>query len=130
MQVTLVSGAIHAAGTGKTDGYHVGRNARYLAAQVDLVRTSGGTSINIYIQTSLDNGETWADVMNFSLATTTARKVSAVVVTTALAAAVTPTDGTLTANTILSGLIGSKIRVKTVVVGTYVGTLNVSVVVR
>jgi len=128
--VTLVSGAIPAQGTYVTEAYHTGRKARYLAIQSNFVRTSGGTSLDVYIQTSLDEGTTWADVMNFSFATTTVRKVSAVVLTTALAANVTPTDGAITANTILSGLLGTKIRVKYVAVGTYVGTLRVDAVLR
>jgi hypothetical protein len=132
-QVTLVSGAIPAAGTYVTPGYYAGRlpaGAKYVAAQANFVRSSGGTTVDVYVQTSLDDEATWCDVANFSFATTSARKVSAVKASTALAANVTPTDGAITANTILSGLIGTKFRVKYVVVGTYVGTLRVDLVLR
>jgi len=132
-QVTLVSGAIPAAGTYVTPGFYTGRfpgAAKYLAAQVNFVRDSGGTTLDVYVQTSVDDEQTWADVMNFSLATTSVRKVSAVKTSTALAANVTPSDGTLTANTILSGLLGTKVRVKYVVAGSYVGTLRVDLVLR
>lgn len=132
-QVTLVRGAIPAAGTYVSPSFYTGRfpgAAKYLVAQADFTRDSGGTSVNVYVQTSVDGEVTWADVMNFSLATTSVRKVSAVKTSTALAANVTPSDGALTANTILSGLLGTKVRVKYVVVGSYVGTLRVDAVLR
>lgn len=132
-QVTLLSGAIPAAGTYTTPGYYVGRlpgGAKYVAAQVNFVRSSGGTTLDVYVQTSLDDEATWCDVANFSLATTSVRKVSAVKTSTALAANVTPTDGSIASNTILSGLVGPKFRLKYVVVGSYVGTVRVDVVLR
>jgi hypothetical protein len=131
--VPFISGAIPAAGTYITPGYYTGRfpgGPTYLAVQSDFVRTSGGTSLNVYVQVALDEGEIWTDIMNFSFTTTTGRRVSAVTLDTVLAPAVTPTDGTLTANTILSGLLGNRLRIKTVIVGTYVGTLAVDAVLR
>ena len=44
-----------------------------------------------------------------------------------MAANVTPTDGALSDNTILDGLIGDRLRVKTVVVGTYSGTSTLAI---
>jgi|WetSurSiteA1Bulk_404760.scaffolds.fasta_scaffold103733_1 hypothetical protein len=130
-QVTLVNKTIPAAGTYVTDAYYVGKEADYLATQVNFVRDAGGTSLKAYIQTSFDD-ENWADIMCFAFTTTTARKVQAVTLATALAANITPTDGTLTDNTILSGLLGLKIRVKYVVVGTYTGvsTIRIDMVLR
>lgn len=132
-QVTLVNVTDPATGTYVTPGYYVGRlpaGAKYVAAQATFVRSAGGTTLDVYIQTSLDDEVTWCDVANFSFATTTVRKVSAVKASTALAANVTPTDGAITPNTILSGLIGTKFRVKYVVVGTYTGSLRVDLVLR
>lgn len=105
---------------------------KYLIAQAKFVYGSGGTTVNAYVQTSLDGGVTWIDIMNFSFTTATATKVSAVVMTTALAAVVTPGDGALTANTILSGLLGDRFRVKYVTTGTYAGgtTLQMDVVAK
>jgi hypothetical protein len=132
-QVTLVNVTIPAAGTYTTPGYYVGRlpaGAKYVAAQANFVRSAGGTTADVFIQTSLDDEATWCDVANFSFTTSTIRKVSAVKTSTALAANTTPTDGAITANTILSGLIGTKFRVKYVVVGSYTGTLRVDLVLR
>ena len=94
-----------------------------LTVQAAFTTISGGTSADVYIQTSLDLGATWIDIMNFHFLTTTATKVSAVINTTALAAGVTPGSGALSANTILSGLLGDRVRALVTTVGTYVGTM-------
>jgi len=101
--------------------------ANYLCVEAEFLYGSGGTTADAYIQTSLDNGLSWIDIMNFHFTTAAANKVSAVVATTALAAAVAPTDGSLTANTILSGLFGSQYRLKYVTTGTYAGATSLAV---
>lgn len=103
-----------------------------ISAQAVFTYVSGGTTAKAYLQTSLDGGATWIDIMSFAFATASATKVSAVNVYAAAAAALTPTDGTLTDNTILNGVVGERVRVKVVVVGTYTGatTLAVSIVQR
>lgn len=104
----------------------------YLTVEAILTYGSGGTSTKVWVQTSLDQGTTWIDVMCFAFTTSSASKVSAVVSTTALAAGATPTDGTLADNTILSGLLGDRIRLKYTTTGTYAGgtTLVVSAVAK
>jgi hypothetical protein len=101
--------------------------AKYLAAQAVFTYGSAGTSVNVYIQTSLDGGATWLDIMNFSFTTATSIKVSAVTTGVALAPATSPGDGTLTANTILNGLIGDRVRAKIVSVGTYATSTTIRV---
>lgn len=98
--------------------------ANYLAVEAKFLYGAGGTSVDAYIQTSLDYGVTWVDVMNFSFTTAAASKISAICSRIALAAAITPTDGTLTSNTILNGLVGDRLRVKYVTVGTYTGATS------
>jgi hypothetical protein len=91
----------------------------------------GVQSLDLYIQTTLDNEETWCDIMQFSFSVFTARRVQAVNLDTALTANTTPTDGTMSANTILNGLMGNKLRLKYIVVGDYRdSTLAVDVSVR
>jgi hypothetical protein len=86
-----------------------------LAIQANFTYGSGGTSVDVYVQTSLDGGVTWVDIAQFSFATTTARKAynltNAAVTTQA-----TPGDGTLTGNTCVNGFLGSLYRIKSVVV--------------
>lgn len=101
--------------------------AKYLAVEAVFLYGAGGTATKCYIQTSLDGGATWIDIMTLSFTTSAASKVSAVVLQTALAAAVTPGDGALTDNTILSGLIGDRIRAKVVTTGTYTGATSIAV---
>lgn len=98
------------------------KGAQYIVAQANFTYGSGGTTAKYFIQTSLDGGVTWCDIMCFAFTTASARKVQAVISTTALAAGVTPTDGTLADNTILSGLLGPIYRVKRIIAGVYVAT--------
>ena len=49
-----------------------------LVVQAIMTYGSSGTAIKVYVQTSLDNGVTWVDVICITFATTTATKVSAV----------------------------------------------------
>lgn len=105
---------------------------KYVTALLKFAYGSGGTTIKVFLQTSLDAGATWIDIMCWALATSSVPgKVNAVVYNTALAANVTPTDGTLTDNTILSGLIGDRLRVKFIISGTYTAsTLEVDIVAK
>jgi hypothetical protein len=111
--------------------FSIGAGAKYVAAQANFVYGSGGTTASVYVQTSFDNAN-WADIMEFDFATSSAIKISAVTWSTALAAAVAPSDGALTVNTILSGLIAPYLRVKYKSTGTYAGgtTLTVTCVTK
>ena len=119
------------AGTFTGDEVSIPMNANVISCQATFTRAGGGTTTDVFIQTSLDNGSTWIDIMQFALTTTTVTKISSVRPFIAMAANVTPTDGGLSDNTILDGLIGDRLRAKTVVVGSYTGasslTLNVVV---
>lgn len=108
---------------GTTTDFH---GMKYLAVQAIFLYGAGGTTTDAYIQTSLDLGVNWIDVMNFHFTTAALSKVSAVVNSTALAAGATPADGALANNTILSGLLGDRIRVKYVTVGTYTGATSLA----
>ena len=94
-----------------------------LALQANFTYTSGGTSADAYVQTSLDNGATWVDIANFHF--TTASAIRAYNLTNAaVTTQATPGDGSLTANTCVNGFLGSLYRVKYVVLASasYVGT--------
>lgn len=94
--------------------------AKYLACQAAFVYGgSGGTTAKFWVQTTLDQGTTWIDIMSFAFTTSSATKVSAVVWSTALAAAVTPGSAALADNTILNGLLGDQVRVLGTTTGTY-----------
>lgn len=100
-----------------------------IVANANLVEPTA--DYNVFVQTTLDDGATWCDVMNFHFTTYDLTKIHAVKLNTALAPNVTPTDGGLGANLILSGLIGNKIRLKYVTTDGYIGsTIAVDVAVR
>jgi hypothetical protein len=101
------------------------------SVQCNFTYGSGGTTVDAYIQTTLDGGSTWTDVAECSFATTTARKIYNVSGLTGGTTPLTASDGALTANTALAqGVMGNKWRVKYVTTGTYAGgtTLNVDVI--
>lgn len=109
---------------------------KYLTAEAIFVYGSGGTNATGYVQTSLDGGTTWVDIIAFQFTTATLSKVSAVSTDIAFAASayvpIAPTDGTLTANTSVQGVLGDRVRLKYVTTGTYAGgtTLAVYVIVK
>ena len=83
---------------------------------------SGGTSADAYIQTSLDGGTTWIDVAQCHALTTTFNALFNLSNEAAITSPATPTDGTLTDNTAVSGIIGNLWRVKYKSSGTYGGS--------
>ena len=130
------NGAVGAARTFFSDPVHLGRipnQATFLAVQANLFRDAGGTTIDCYVQTSLDDGATWIDIMNLTFGAATERIVAGTCSTITLGtAALTPSDGTLADDTIVQGLIGDLLRLRMTVVGAYGAgsTMRVDAVVR
>jgi hypothetical protein len=124
-EFTWFSGAVPLAGTyvyPDVFGQEL-RNIAGLAVSCEFTYGSGGTTIDVYAQTSLDGGSNWIDVICFHLTTASARKGASVRANvTSGSSAITPTDGTLTANTVQDGVVGGRWRVKVKVAGTYVAS--------
>ena len=95
--------------------------------QVRFAYGSGGTTAKVYVQTSLDQGTTWIDVYCATFTTSSAVKVVNLSALTAKTTAATPTDGALTDDTAVDGIIGDRFRVKVTTTGTYAGSTTVSV---
>jgi hypothetical protein len=104
---------------------------RRITPRVNFVYGSGGTSFKVYLQTSLDQGVTWRDIMCVALTTASAIREANLTDATAVTTLATPTDGTLTDNTAISGILGDRFRWKYTSTGTYGGntTINLSAVV-
>ena len=103
------------------------KRPKSLAIQFNFAGT-GGTSVDAYLQTSFDGGTTWTDIAQFH-ATAAERRLYNLSALTPETTAVTPTDGSMTANTAQDGLIGVQMRVKYASVGTWTaGLLTVDVV--
>jgi hypothetical protein len=89
---------------------------------------SGGTTCIAYVQTTFDGGTTWRDIARFDFATATAVKVANLsgLLSKAIAA-----YAALSAEGVLDGVLGDRLRVKVTSTGTYVGsTLSVRASVR
>lgn len=97
-----------------------------LTIEANFTYGSGGTSAKAYVQTSID-GTNWIDIACFAFTTASARKVCNLRADTPVTTIATPTDGTLSDNTVVDGIIGQKIRTKYVTVGTYGGTTTLVV---
>ncbi len=101
-----------------------------LVIEANFVYGSAGTTVDAWLQTSLDGGSSWIDIAQFAFLTTSLRKVHTVVLPAVVATRtnVTPLDGTLGDNLIQDGILGDMIRAKLTTVGTYAGgtTLNIN----
>lgn len=102
------------------------KGLRALTVQAKLTYGSGGTTIDAYLQTSLDQGITWIDVANFHFTTASATKVLTLNSQTVVAS-FSPTDGAIAADTVKDGVFGDQWRVKTVSVGTYAGNTSLRI---
>ena len=99
---------------------------RDLMVEANFDYGSGGTNLNIWVQTRVKGG-TWRDIMNFNFTTADAVKWSKCSIGTALAAARTASDAALSSDTILDGFIGDEIRLKYTSSGTYAGSATITV---
>lgn len=100
---------------------------KFVTANAIFLYGADGTTAKAYVQTSLD-GTTWIDIMSFAFTTAAGNKISSVTSCIAPAAqAATPTDGSLTDNTIIQGTLGRWLRLKYVTTGTYSGATSLAV---
>jgi hypothetical protein len=101
--------------------------ARSLCAQATFTYGSGGTTVDAYLQTSLDGGLTWIDVAEFHFTTASARYVFNLSSLTPVTTEYTPTSGSLAANTAKDGILGKLFQVQTVTTGTYAGSTSLRI---
>jgi hypothetical protein len=95
--------------------------------QVRFAYGSGGTKTNVYIQTSIDQGQSWFDIANIAFTTTAGVEVVNLSALIAVTTPVAPVNLALADNTTLNGLIGDRLRAVVVSTGTYSGQTLVSV---
>lgn len=100
---------------------------RNLTIQGNFVYGSGGTTVDAYVQTSIDGGATWCDIANFHFTTSSARKLFNLNSQTVQTTQVTPTDGSITSNTAQDGILGPLYRVKYQSTGTYAGSTTLQI---
>lgn len=95
--------------------------------EVQFAYGSGGTSCKVWIQTTLDAGQTWLDIACFAFTTSSSTKVINISGLTPVTTAIVPTDGSMSDNTAQDGVLGSALRAKITTVGTYAGSTSLSV---
>jgi hypothetical protein len=102
--------------------------ARSICAQANFTYGSGGTTVDAYLQSSVDGGATWFDIAEFHFTTASALVAFNLSSLTPQTTQVTLKNGTLAANTAQDGLLGPQFQVLVASTGTYVGsTLRIDV---
>lgn len=99
---------------------------KYYLMESIFVVSGGGTTMKVWLQTSVDGGVTWFDIMNHAFTTSTLSKVGSCGAYIGLTPA-TPTDGSLADNTATQGLLGDRVRVKYTSTGTFTGATTLTV---
>jgi len=93
--------------------------------QANFTYGSGGTTLKVDIETSLDQGTTWVPICRFAFTTASAEKVANVSGMTPKIAAYTPV--TLSDDVCVDGILGDRVRAKVTSTGTYAGNTSISV---
>ena len=123
--VVLMDQTLSTAQTHTGREYNVGTGINWVTVQWVFTRAAGGTTVDAYLQTSVDGGTTWMDIYNNAVATTSESKIT--VNGRAASTGVVNSDATLANDTANAGLLGTLFRVKAVVVGTYTGASSLKV---
>lgn len=97
---------------------------RSVVAWANFVYGSGGTTVAAVIQTSLDQGATWVDIIRFDL-TTASRKAHAAV--GSFAAGAVTTLAALASEGKTDNVLGDRLRCKVTSTGTYAGSTTLAV---
>jgi hypothetical protein len=98
-----------------------------LSLQVRLAGGTGGSKINVYVQTSLDQGQSWFDIANIAFANTPGVEVVNLSGLDKLTTPTAPVYLQLADNTVLDGPIGDRLQAVVVSTGTYTGNTLISV---
>ena len=117
--IQSVNGLPYLAGFGKPQAVTFQAAFTYVA--------SAATSVDAYVQTSVDGGNTFFDVAEFHFTTASLTTYLNANGDTAVAASVTLTNGTLAANTAINGFLGDRFRVVITSVGTYGASTNLRI---
>lgn len=128
---TLLSGSITSAVANQASDAVGGlAGARSLAVQGKWTSTSAPTSVDAFLQCSLDSGANWIDVAQWMWSGVESGARAYNLVVSAVTSGFTPASGGLADNTSFNGILGERVRVLYTTVGdlTTAGTLTVNVV--
>lgn len=119
--------SITSAGTQTGDWVESLEGMLAIAVQARLAWGSGGTSVKLFIQSSLDGGTTAFDVACIAFGAASEVAIVNLSALTPKTTPAAPTDGTLADDTCVDGQIGDRVRAKLVSLGTYAGSTLLSV---
>ena len=92
-----------------------------LAVHCNFKYGSGGTATNLYLQTSINGGKDWFDILSLGHTTASLRRIVGLNFEVA-GALFTASDGSLSLNTKRDGIAGDRLRLKVTTTGTYANT--------
>ena len=120
-QLTYQGGAFPIVGPGTFIGDWIAGLDGMLAAslQAQLLYGNGGTTVTVYFQTSLDQGQTPIDISAVQFTTASGTEVANLSGLTPKTTPVAPGQQTLTPGTSVDGVLGDRLRAVVVVAGTY-----------
>jgi hypothetical protein len=120
---TVNGGAFNIAGPGTQVGDWVADldGMLSLSLEAQLLYGSGGASVMVYFQTSLDQGQTPIDIAALQFGTANATSVVNLSGLTPRTAPLSPTNAGLAAGSCIDGVLGDRVRAVVVVTGTYGG---------
>lgn len=98
-----------------------------LTLQVRFMYGSGGTQANVFIQSSIDQGQSWFDIANIQFTTSSGVDLVNLSGLDKLTTPTAPSNLALSAGTVLDGPIGDRLQACVVSTGTYAGGTLVSV---
>jgi hypothetical protein len=87
--------------------------------------SSGSPGINAYLQTTPDDGDTVCDIANIVFGTSSEQKLLNFSAATPKTTQYAPLNKTLASDTAVDGILGTKLRLVVVAVGTYSGSTQV-----
>lgn len=86
-----------------------------------------GSTVDAWVVSSIDQGLSWFDIAQFHFTTVAAKRIFNLCAFTPVTTQYTPTLGTLTANTVKDGVLGSQFGVIWSSTGTYTGGASLNV---
>jgi hypothetical protein len=94
---------------------------RNLVIDAEFTYGSGGTTVDAWVQTSIDGGKTWVDIAQFHFTTSSGSAIVNLSSLTPHTTQIVPTNGSLMANTVVDGSLGPQFQVLLTTTGTYAG---------
>lgn len=95
--------------------------------QIRFSYGAGGTSGKCYIQTSLDQGISWIDVICFTFGLVSKTLVYNLSSLTPKTTGLAPSDGSLADDTVVDGVLGDRWRSKLTTVGVYTTNTDIGI---